>query len=330
MSINIDNYELFVIDYLDGNLDEMKTQEMKTFLLLNPNIAEEMEGIEDVMLREENSVLLDSSFIDTIKKQEIFAVNNISEENYQHFFIAYLENDLQNNEADGLQNFLKTNTALQVEFDQQQSIKFDADKSIVFAHKEDLIKEEKKVVILWPSIATIAALFLLAFWLFKPDGERVNIELLGSIDSHKLSSLKIDSSPTVLPKGGVIMMSQICFEDEGSKQEIARKEKHLNRLYPDQSLLQIADTHWENEMLLMQSFANSRTQLYSKIDFDSFYKEERNSPFRAISALLWKTTKGQIKNMSKDIIQEEYKFWQAGKLEALTDGYISVKTKSEE
>jgi hypothetical protein len=330
MSINIDNYELFVIDYLDGNLDEVKAQEMEIFLLLNPAIAEDIEGLEDVKLHKELIEPLDSAFIKTIKKQEISSVNNITEENYEHFFIASMENDLQNNEADDLQLFLKENTALHIEFEQQQSAKFEVDKNIVFANKDGLKKERKKVFVLWPTVATIAAAVLLAFWLFKPDGVKVNKELLGSIDSHEITSLKIESSPIILPKGGAVLLSSINLEYEKPKQEIARRELALKSLKPNQSGVQLADTKWKNEMLLMQSFANDRTQLYSQIDLDSFSKEERNSPFRVISSLLWKTTKGQIKNMSKDIIQDEYKFWQAGKIEALTDGFISVKTKSEE
>ena len=330
MSINIDNYELFVIDYLDGNLDKVKVQEMQIFLLLNPVIAEYIDSLEDVKLHKESIEPLDPAFIKTMKKQEISSVNNISEENYENFFIASMENDLQNNEADNLQLFLKENTALHIEFEQQQSVKFEADKNIIFTNKDDLKKERKKVFVLWPVVATIAAALLLAFWLFKPDGVRVNKELLASIDSHEISSLKIESSPIILPKGGAVLLSSIDLEYEKPKQVIASRELGLKSLKPNQHNIQLADTHWQNEMLLMQSFANDRTQLYSQIDLDSFSNEERNSPFRVISSLLWKTTKGQIKNMSKDIIQDEYKFWQAGKIEALTDGFISVKTKSEE
>lgn len=52
--INRHNYEGFYIDYLDGNLDAEKAAEMEAFLEANPDLAEELEGMEEMRLSPES------------------------------------------------------------------------------------------------------------------------------------------------------------------------------------------------------------------------------------------------------------------------------------
>jgi anti-sigma factor RsiW len=68
MSINIDNYEQYVIDYLDGNLDEIKSEEMAAFLLLHPAIAEDLDGLSAMKLESEVKEPLNQYFISQLKK----------------------------------------------------------------------------------------------------------------------------------------------------------------------------------------------------------------------------------------------------------------------
>jgi hypothetical protein len=46
MRIIRDNYEVYFIDFIDGNLDASLQEEMRLFLVANPDLAEEMDGLD--------------------------------------------------------------------------------------------------------------------------------------------------------------------------------------------------------------------------------------------------------------------------------------------
>ncbi|MBX7051065.1 MAG: hypothetical protein K1X54_03420 [Flavobacteriales bacterium] len=48
MNINRENYEVWLIDYLDGNLNDEAVAELHAFLLLNPDIAEEFNALKQL------------------------------------------------------------------------------------------------------------------------------------------------------------------------------------------------------------------------------------------------------------------------------------------
>ena len=50
MAIDRHNYEVYLIDYLDGNLPPDQVELLMVFLKNNPDIQEEFEGIKDAVL----------------------------------------------------------------------------------------------------------------------------------------------------------------------------------------------------------------------------------------------------------------------------------------
>ncbi len=46
MRITRDNYEVYFIDFIDGNLDASLQEEMRLFLAANPDLSEEMDGLD--------------------------------------------------------------------------------------------------------------------------------------------------------------------------------------------------------------------------------------------------------------------------------------------
>ena len=50
MDINRDNYEIFFVDYMDGKLSSGDENRLMAFLVQNPDIAEELEGIKKCVL----------------------------------------------------------------------------------------------------------------------------------------------------------------------------------------------------------------------------------------------------------------------------------------
>jgi len=50
MTINRNNYEAFIIDFIDGNLSPALRDELLVFLNQNPDIADEIDGIDGLIL----------------------------------------------------------------------------------------------------------------------------------------------------------------------------------------------------------------------------------------------------------------------------------------
>ena len=51
MDINRDNYEFFLIDYIDGNLTAKQLEAVENFLWLNPDLKNELEGLSKHILK---------------------------------------------------------------------------------------------------------------------------------------------------------------------------------------------------------------------------------------------------------------------------------------
>lgn len=133
-NINISNYEEFLIDFLDGTLDENTHAQVLLFLENNPDIADEFNGIEDVVVDE---CIGRINFKDElrIKLEPKILINT---ENYEHYFIAYHQGDLSNDEIIQVDDFLSENTQLQKEFDLFKVVSAVQPSKVVFNDKDSL------------------------------------------------------------------------------------------------------------------------------------------------------------------------------------------------
>ncbi|NOR88035.1 MAG: hypothetical protein GQ527_10530 [Bacteroidales bacterium] len=323
MSVDINNYELFVIDYLDGNLDEMKKQEMDLFLMLHPDIADELDDLNDIKLEKDSTDLINDSFSSSLKKEPIKKTRGIDEGNYEQYFLTHLENDMSKEDAVNLQLFLDVHPQLMSEFKLVQSLKLRPDNKIVFTNRENLKKESAKILPLWLTAISAAAILLLAIWILQPQASQRPSELLAKLSSKDMSQLKAKGNSYSIPNRDLVL-----YVSNTPASFLA--DEHIRLSTPEKlvlSQMQIAvkDENWKNEMLLMQSYAFERTQLFSIIELGDESKENKPSTIRLITSMLWKTTKGQIKNISQDVIQDDLKFWQSKNIEEFTNGYVSIK-----
>lgn len=93
MRFTRDNYELFIIDYLEGNLNSRNLSEFESFLNLNPDIKESLISFNEFSLKPEEVKLQDKS---ALHKTNSDLLNNTPEEAMK--CIAYLEKDLTTEE----------------------------------------------------------------------------------------------------------------------------------------------------------------------------------------------------------------------------------------
>ncbi len=179
--INISNYELFVIDYLDGNLNANELASFILFLEENPDIKNEVYDIKGISLKDENIVYTEKS---KLKKNPIIAVNGINEANYEDYFIASFENDLTSAQKKKLFNFVNKNSQLVAEYELSKKIKLVPDDSIKYYNKSSL-KHEKRISPFWYSSAAAILLLLSSLWFFNYQKTEIPVKEILSVNQLK-------------------------------------------------------------------------------------------------------------------------------------------------
>ena len=157
--ISIFNYEVFYLDFLEGNLSEEDAALLLVFLDENPHLKVEDEKLP--ILGNENPSL-DANFKANLK-QLVFNEIPITRDNAEQFLIAETENLLSEEKKAELTSFVSKHPELALTQKIYSATHLVADKSIVFADKESL-KQSKKIV-LWPfiSLAIAASVAILFF-----------------------------------------------------------------------------------------------------------------------------------------------------------------------
>lgn len=169
--INIFNYEVFYLDYLEGNLGEEETRLLLDFLRKHPELE---------LLDEELPMLTD--FDIHLSKEEKNALKQTEEtdaittENAQYFLIADAEEILSPEKKNELNAIVAESPVLQREQALFKSVYLKPNLAIQYADKAAL-KQDRKIAF-WPYIAGIAAAGIVAFFVMFPnDGSKKGIEI---------------------------------------------------------------------------------------------------------------------------------------------------------
>ena len=179
MEINRNNYELYMIDYLDAKLSVEHQAELILFLAENPDLQAEFDLLQNTIIADEvHSIPFE--FKQELKKQELIQVSL-----YDELLVAKLEGDLSIDELIKLDAEIHNYPELKQSFEQFQKIKLTAEETIVFIHKSSLRKREQifdlstKVRM----VSSIAAAFLLilALWFFQNNRNESTVSFSNTI-----------------------------------------------------------------------------------------------------------------------------------------------------
>jgi hypothetical protein len=152
MSINKNNYETFLIDYLDGKLNANEVSEVLLFLEQHPDIKAEFEGISGMSIPQEEL----SFDFSNLKKPTFDEVKR----SYEPLLIAKLEGELSIDENIELQKGFVLYPELKREEFLFSQTKFVNDHSVVFPRKQQL-KKGGLFIVHRNTILRIAAILLL-------------------------------------------------------------------------------------------------------------------------------------------------------------------------
>lgn len=160
MKINRNNYEEYVIDYLDGRLNPVQTAELMYFFSQNPDLELEFNAFENYRLPESK---LKFGNIEDLKK-EYSDFQAVTDSNFDEFCVAEIEGDLDKKSRSRLYEYLKKNPGKKRDFELYQKTILEPDESLVFP---DLNKLKKHKIIPFVSLRSryyqgIAAAIILA------------------------------------------------------------------------------------------------------------------------------------------------------------------------
>ena len=150
MKIDRSNYEIWLIDWLDGNLTNSQIEQLHHFLKENPDLKEEFEELTIFRL---NPSGLSFPHKNNLKK----TIAELSGSHIEYLSVAYLENDLSAEE--------ETELLESIEYDHKKKLSFELIQrmrllpgNISYKHKNRLIKRtSSENVIRWSLIGLSAA-----------------------------------------------------------------------------------------------------------------------------------------------------------------------------
>jgi hypothetical protein len=198
--IDLQNYEIFVIDYLDGQLSKAEETALLAFLDQHPDLKDEIEGLELATLE---PITIEADFKQELKKIPVIKIAGIDENNYETFFIASMEKDLNNKETEHLNQFLSVNPMLHKEYELHKKLRFEPDTKILFPGKNSL---KKRKVIPLTRVSSVAAglalLLAISFFLRNqpvPEGNQIILQSYAYRTTRVIPN-KSSSSELIVPQ----------------------------------------------------------------------------------------------------------------------------------
>jgi len=139
----------------------------------------------------------------------------INRNNYEEYFISYIENELNDTERKAVEDFVALNPDLKNELELFGATKLVADEKIIFADKESLLQKNSTKIIAWKwniNVWASAAIFLLllgvGWWMMNQS----------SVDSHQFSEVKSNL------KNDSINNSKLGIQNTELKKQVPEKK----------------------------------------------------------------------------------------------------------
>jgi hypothetical protein len=164
MEINRHNYEAFLLDLLEGRLSAEDRQQLRDFLLLNPDCADELAEVNPWVLEEEKVLFRNKTIL---KKELPDAETKLTDFNFDLFSIARLEGDLNGEQEQEYQKKLEADPETVEEWIRWQRTRLVPER-ILFKGKENLKhRNGSNYRVLWISLVSAAAAVTLLLLLFR-------------------------------------------------------------------------------------------------------------------------------------------------------------------
>ena len=160
VTINISNYEEFLLSAMDGELTGEEMAALTAFMDEHPEIRKELELLESTRLQPDEDVKFEAK--DMLYRRE----DVLSADNYERFLLDYVDNELNTSDKAALEILFRQHPHIQKELQLLQASRLTPDLSVTFGDKSSLYRKERtRVRPLWWWSAAAAVVAGLSFWL---------------------------------------------------------------------------------------------------------------------------------------------------------------------
>lgn len=168
--VNLNNYEIFALDYIEGNLSMEDSAAFNLFLQNHPEIRNEINNLKNDPINFESDVEFDQKL--NLKKEALLN-EDINLSNYQNYFVAFHEGDLSDKSKSKVDEFVNQNTSTTEAFTLFSKIRFTLDKTVHYPLKRQL-KKPTPLVFLYRGLRVAASLALIlgVSWYFIQPKEK--------------------------------------------------------------------------------------------------------------------------------------------------------------
>jgi hypothetical protein len=239
MQIDKSNYEIWLIDWLDGNLTDLQVKQLKSFLDENPDLREEFDGLSGVTLSCSEKQFANK---ETLKK----SASNLPETQFEYLCAAYLENDLSPVQQNELKEITDQFPEKKKLFDLIQKMTL-SPPEISYKHKNQLIKITPAKRVIRLAIIGLSAAAVITFFIFNYILSPRNIS---DKNIHTAQSQVADSSILKSPEKRVTGNLS-----PGKKQDFTgpKREKHF---VTAEKVAAVLSETTKNEILQNDSLSN--------------------------------------------------------------------------
>jgi hypothetical protein len=190
MKIDRSNYEIWLIDWLDGNLGEIETKELKLFLEENPDLKEEVEGLNMVTL---SSLPELYSFKNLFKKTP----QNLDAAHVEYLSAAYLEDDLTPDQKRELKEIVESDQEKRKLFELIQKMKL-LPVAVTYRHKSRLIRRTVAWKVIRLSVIGLPAAAMIALAVLNYNSRPKTLQVKPQIIAKTVTEESIGEKPAGL------------------------------------------------------------------------------------------------------------------------------------
>jgi cytoskeletal protein RodZ len=170
--INRNNYEEYLLMYIDGELSPAEAKAVEAFLDVNPDLKEELQLLQQTVLEPEESITFSGK--DLLYRKE----EGINLSNYQEYFLLYVDEELSSTQREAVETFVLKNPQLQDEFTLLKQTVLPKEE-IIFVNKEVLYRKEEKrrpvvISMRWASLAAAVMIGIVALVWVMNSGNKNN------------------------------------------------------------------------------------------------------------------------------------------------------------
>jgi hypothetical protein len=158
------NYEVWLIDWLDGNLSESESEQLLLFLNENPDIKEESDDLKLFSLKQSEKLFFH-------KEALVKSVSDLTDSQFEYLSVAYLEKDLSSGQKRELSECIENNPGKKKSFELIQKLKINPEKETC-RDKNRLLKrttaQRIRRMSVWGLSAAAALILIIMTWVTLP------------------------------------------------------------------------------------------------------------------------------------------------------------------